>query len=61
VPLAAVLSDQVFIHANLDIRSIEIDTDLVETTHVEKVMANILTQRENLFDMATLITRTKNA
>jgi HD-like signal output (HDOD) protein len=61
VSLAAVLSDQVFIHANLDIRSIEIDTDLVETTHVEKVMANILTQRENLFDMATLITRTKNA
>jgi HD-like signal output (HDOD) protein len=61
VSLAATLSDQVFIHANLDIRSIEIDTDLVETTHVEKVMANILTQRENLFDMATLITRTKNA
>lgn len=59
VSMAAELSDQAFTCADVELDTVEIDTQLIKYKHVAKVMTSILNQRDDLLDMAHLIARTK--
>jgi HD-like signal output (HDOD) protein len=59
VALASELADRAFLGGtDIDFSEIEFDATLIEKKHLEKVILSVLSQRENLMDMANHIAHT---